>query len=185
MIGKFKVFENVFSKEECNQILNKCVNESVLKMAEVYDSKLMNNVIDVSKRKSKVAGIDLEELNDRIIKKLKEYFGIKGYNFKISNYQFTKYQNGDYFNWHTDSSDDVYNQRILTIVIQLNDEYEGGELELEIDGKVYSLKKGIGNLFAFSSLTKHRIKEIKNGVRYSIVNWLELETQKNYKKTLL
>ena len=117
MIGKFKVFENVFSKEECNQILNKCVNESVLKIAEVYDSKLMNNVIDVSKRKSKVAGIDLEELNDRIIKKLKEYFGIKGYNFKISNYQFTKYQNGDYFNWHTDSSDDVYNQRILTIVI--------------------------------------------------------------------
>lgn len=185
MISKFKVFENVFSKEECNQILNKCLNESILKIAEVYDNKSMNTVIDVSKRKCKVAEIDLGELNNIIIKNLKEYFDVKGYDFKISNYQFTKYQNGDYFNWHTDSSGGVYNERILTIVIQLNDEYEGGEFELEIDGKVYSLKKGIGNLFAFSSLTKHRIKEIKNGVRYSIVNWLELEIQKNYKKTLL
>lgn len=182
---KFKIFENIFSKSECDEILNKCLNESILKTAEVYDNNMMGNIIDVNIRKSKVYGIELKEINEKIISNIKEYFKIKGFEFKISKYQFTQYETGDYFQWHTDSSNTLYKKRFLTIIIQLNDEYEGGEFEIQIDEITHQLKSGIGNLFVFPSSVRHRIKKITKGNRYSIVNWLELEPQKDYKKTLL
>ena len=79
----------------------------------------------------------------------------------------------------------MYKERFLTIAIQLNNSFIGGEFDVQIGGDELEMKPGIGNLFIFPSSTKHRIREIKNGIRYSIVNWLELEPQKNYKKTLL
>jgi predicted 2-oxoglutarate/Fe(II)-dependent dioxygenase YbiX len=71
-------------------------------------------------------------------------------------------------------------------VIQLNDEYEGGELlykdfinnEIEFD-------KGIGNLFIFKSTIEHKVNPITFGTRYSLVSWIKLKEIEGYKKTLL
>lgn len=184
IFDKFKVYESFLSKKECSDILKKCLTELELNQAEVYDDKISNKVIN-DKRKSKVAFTKLNSIDEKIFNKLQENFNIKGFNLKLSNYQFTEYKKGDYFNWHTDSSETMLKERFLTIAIQLSDSYEGGEFDILVDNKEIEMQSGIGNLFVFLSSSRHRVREIKNGVRYSIVNWLELEPQKDYKKTLL
>ena len=44
---------------------------------------------------------------------------------------------------------------------------------------------GLGNLFIFPSNMLHRVKPIKDGIRYSLVSWLKLKEIKDYKKTIL
>lgn len=184
IFDKFKVFESFLTKKECDEILNKCLSELSLSVAEVYDDKVSNSVVN-NRRKSKVAFTQITEFDEKIYDKLQQFINVKGFNPKLSSYQFTEYKKGDYFSWHTDSSETMYRERFITIAIQLNDVFTGGEFDVRIDNEEIQMKSGIGNLFVFPSSTSHRIREIKSGVRYSIVNWLHLEPQKNYKKTLL
>lgn len=182
---KFKVFKSFLTKEDCNEIIEKCLSELHLTDGKVYNNIKTYINVDTNIRKSKVSKIELEKINKTVFDILNTYFKIKGCKFNVFKYQFSHYEVGDYFEWHTDSNDTMYNQRFLTIVIQLNDEYEGGEFEIQIDDKIFELESGIGNLFVFPSTTKHRIKQITKGNRYSIVNWIQLEQIKNYEKTLI
>ena len=76
--------------------------------------------------------------------------------------QFVKYTKGDHFNWHKD-----YHQE-HTIIIALNNDYTGGELEIKEHGS-YNLKTG--DCIMFPALIPHRIIPITSGIRYSIVIW--------------
>ena len=70
--------------------------------------------------------------------------------------------------------------------IQLNDEYEGGELQIkDKDNNEITLDKGLGNLFLFYSHIEHRVMPILDGTRYSLVNWFKLAPIENFKKTLI
>jgi Rps23 Pro-64 3,4-dihydroxylase Tpa1-like proline 4-hydroxylase len=96
-------------------------------------------------------------------------------------FQFTSYEVGEYYNWHTDSS----NGRYCSVVINLNDEYRGGDLELKIDDKIVKLDSGVGNAIIFLSNTEHRVVEVSNGTRYSLVNWLVLRENEDNKKSII
>ena len=82
--------------------------------------------------------------------------------FLASNIQFAKYTKGDHFDWHED-----YNQ-IKTIVILLNDDFEGGEFEVK-DTEPLNLKTG--DCVMIPSLVSHRVKPITSGIRYSLTMW--------------
>jgi PKHD-type hydroxylase len=120
-----------------------------------------------------------------ILSKVIEGLNVKGFEPTIETFQFTKYEVGDYFNWHTDSNDTIYKDRFYTIVVQLNNDYSGGDFELMINNLNTKMEFGTGNLFIFPSNTLHRVKPVENGVRYSLVSWLKLKEIKNYKKTIL
>ena len=47
------------------------------------------------------------------------------------------------------------------------------------------VEKGIGNTIVFLSDIEHRVIGVKNGNRYTLVNWVGLKKINNYKKTLL
>jgi predicted 2-oxoglutarate/Fe(II)-dependent dioxygenase YbiX len=87
---------------------------------------------------------------------------------------FLKYTSGGQYLYHTDDSNPT--PRSLSIIMNLNDDYEGGDVVFgdqrfkEI--KRISLKKG--SLLAFPSnfLYPHMIEPITKGTRYSIVAWL-------------
>ncbi len=82
--------------------------------------------------------------------------------FLANNIQFAKYTKGDHFDWHED-----YNQ-INTIVILLNDDFEGGEFEVK-DTEPLNLKTG--DCVMIPSLVSHRVKPITSGIRYSLTMW--------------
>jgi len=78
------------------------------------------------------------------------------------------------------------NKRYCSLVIQLNDGYEDGDLELKLsDGSIMKVEKGIGNTIVFLSNIEHRVTGVKSGVRYTLVNWVGIQEKNNYKKTLL
>jgi len=105
--------------------------------------------------------------------------------------QFTKYNKGQYYDWHSDGWVGTYNQpntrkhgkiRKLSVTLSLSDpkSYKGGELEfdfrnLDPDKKPNIQKcKGIlpkGSLVVFPGFVWHRVCPIKKGVRYSLVMW--------------
>jgi PKHD-type hydroxylase len=187
MIDNIDIFENFLSPEECDFILNNCKKELTLSDAEVYTGD--SNTIPTKKtRKSSVAWIsDLGFLNERLTNKLRETFNINGMEVTgLGDFQFTEYKEGEYFDWHVDSTDTIYRDRFTSIVIQLNNSYEGGVLEIKnLKGELVPIENKIGTLYIFNSRLTHRVTPIRAGIRYSLVNWISLVKTNSTKQNLL
>lgn len=179
-MNKIFTIKNFLSEEECKFILNKCLTELDLVVADVFGQT--KNL-----RKSKVAGIvNLDFLNQKLKDTLKINLPINGHTVtNLSKFQFTQYEIGGYYDWHVDSSTEIFPERFYSAVIQLNDSYDGGDFEIIENNNTIELERGIGNLFLFPSNKLHRIKPIINGVRYSLVNWVGLEKNQTQIKNLI
>ena len=130
--------------------------------------------------------INLTDLQKVIIFRLKEIFieENKKYKFDLDyssiNVQYTKYQEGGYYTWHTD--DDVndthklhQNVRKLSITAALNvGSYEGGDLQLVLNRQKNPQTMSIefGDVIVFPSFTLHQITPITKGIRHSLISWV-------------
>jgi len=106
--------------------------------------------------------------------------------------QFTKYNKGQYYDWHCDSWEEVYNKpdqpkihgkiRKLSVTLSLSDDkdYKGGELEFDFRNKDPDKKRHTmickeirskGSMVVFPSFLWHRVKPVTKGSRYSLVIW--------------
>jgi PKHD-type hydroxylase len=83
--------------------------------------------------------------------------------------QFTKYEKGQYYDWHCDSWDRPYPK-----------DYKGGELEFDFRNMDPDKKPNIrkcteilpkGSLVVFPGFVWHRVCPVKKGSRYSLVIW--------------
>ena len=94
---------------------------------------------------------------------------------KIDQIDLLKYKPGGKYEIHTDHF--TNSPRHLSIIINLNDEYEGGDLVFtdQKDNVIKRLKLGKGSILFFPSnfMYPHSIQPIKKGTRYSIVAWLK------------
>lgn len=184
-MDRLHTIKNFLTHNECSDILSKYKTELQLKPAEIANGKIDD------RRKSSVGFINgIENIDNRLRDTLKNLIQIKGFEVTgLGPYQFTEYKTGEYYDWHTDSSptDDLYKDRFCSIVIQLNDEYEGGYLQLkdESGDNTIQLDKGIGTMYIFYSNIRHRVIPVIYGTRYSLVNWVSLKKLENFKKTLL
>ena len=182
----YTTIPNFLSKKECEDLLQFSLTKE-LKPALVGGSEVVN----LKSRKSNVFfydySLDFPNLNEKLIEIFKKEVNVKGYEIDFTNnmFQFTEYTTDGYYNWHTDS-DAVMKERYCSMVIQVNDEYTGGELQIiDKDDNEITLEKGLGNLFIFYSHLTHRVKPIISGTRYSLVNWFKITPLKNFKKTLI
>ena len=183
---RYTTIKNFLSEEECNSILNFSLENLSISKAFVgkhnYDESIRNSEVGFYKYES-----EFPYLRDKILTEIHKNVEIKGYNIEFTEpFQFTKYGQNQFYNWHKDADSelDSYN-RYCSIVIQLNNEYEGGELELLEKNEIIQLEKNKGNLFIFLSSTTHRVKPVTEGTRYSLVNWFGIEKIDGYKKTLI
>ena len=111
--------------------------------------------------------------------------------------QYTKYEEGQFYNWHNDAgllsqykpvslgnradglANDFLNENVemvrkLSFAMQLSDpdDYEGGNVQLmDEQGKCYFAPRHRGCIVLFDSRTMHRVLPVKKGVRKSIVGW--------------
>jgi Rps23 Pro-64 3,4-dihydroxylase Tpa1-like proline 4-hydroxylase len=186
----YKSVSNLLTKEECDLILKFSLENLILNPATIvgYDSPNHDT------RKSNVVFYPYYKkfpfILEKISKLLDENITIKGFDldYKNSEFQFTEYKDGDFFAWHKDITGNEITQhkRYCSLVIQLNDEYDGGDLELKLsDDSIMKVEKGIGNIIVFLSDIKHRVTGVKSGNRYTLVNWVGIKEINNYKKTLL
>ena len=175
--------DSFLTSHQSNSILEYCKNTLILEEGKLSQD---NNT---SIRKSKVAFSKLtnfEFLIGSLIKELSRHYKFSGY--KIENdftFQFTEYQINEYYNWHTDSGNTSNAKRRISVVILLNDDYEGGDLVLKVNENEEIMNKKMGNLFLFDSNTLHKVTPVNFGTRYSLVTWVGLKEDKDYEKKLL
>ena len=94
---------------------------------------------------------------------------------KINQIDLLKYGPGGKYEVHTDHY--TTSIRHLSIIINLNDDYEGGDLvftdQKEQEVKRLKLSKGSIVFFPSNFIYPHGIQPITKGTRYSIVSWLQ------------
>ncbi|WP_417685365.1 2OG-Fe(II) oxygenase [Roseibium sp.] len=102
------------------------------------------------------------------------------FNFDITEFkeklQVAAYDESDegHYDWHSDIGDGpIARYRKLTIVTQLSDDedYEGGELELNVGSDVTIAPRERGSSTLFASFMLHRVVPVKKGKRYSLTSW--------------
>ena len=94
---------------------------------------------------------------------------------KINQIDLLKYGVGGKYEVHTDNF--TTTPRHLSIIINLNEDYEGGDLiftdQKEKETKRLKLEKGSIVFFPSNFMYPHSIQPITKGTRYSIVAWLQ------------
>ena len=173
-INLYAFWNNAFSKEECQTIINIAKNKGLIKgktkeESDVRDSKIswLYPVDDMDWVFRKVTDITLN-LNERFFK-----FDLFGLN---EGFQFTNYEapSGKYGK-HVDRGINMC-VRKLSISIQLTnpEEYEGGELKLYDgeDDKANIMNKEQGTLILFPSYVLHEVMPVTKGTRNSLVTWV-------------
>ena len=94
---------------------------------------------------------------------------------KINQIDLLKYNVGGKYEIHTDHFTTAL--RHLSIIMNLNDDYEGGDLIFtdQKEKEIKRLKLGKGSIVFFPSnfMYPHMIEPITKGTRYSIVAWLQ------------
>lgn len=112
------------------------------------------------------------------IERLYNYYKIKFPKMessKINQIDLLKYSVGGKYETHTDHF--TFTNRHLSIIMNLNDNYEGGDLiftdQKEKEIKRLKLSKGSIVFFPSNFMYPHGIQPITKGIRYSIVSWLQ------------
>lgn len=81
-----------------------------------------------------------------------------------------QYGVGDHFSWHRDDMLPATACRETAVVIGLNDDYEGGLLELPEAGLSLKVGKGMGVAFPASAL--HRVTPVTSGTREVLLTFV-------------
>ena len=174
-VEKFAFWKNLFSKEECQTIINIAKDKGLVEgtttsgsdIKDVRDSKISwlypsDNMIWVYRRVTDV----ITTLNERYFN-----FDLFGIN---EGFQFTNYEapSGKYGK-HVDRAINLP-VRKLSISIQLTnpEEYEGGELYLYENDKGTVMDKAQGTLILFPSYVLHEVMPVTKGERNSLVTWV-------------
>ena len=181
-----------FTKAIPLKTCKKIIKEGRQKVIE--QATVMREGVDKVRRDCKVSWI-----NDRWIYEIINPFihaanKKAGWNFQWDwneTSQFTIYEKGEYYGWHTDQGHENLKHvnkningkiRKLSLTLQLTDktEYEGGDFQLKwIDSKKGDLSriitvdgaKDIGTIIIFPSFIWHQVSPITKGKRESLVNW--------------
>ena len=110
-----------------------------------------------------------------LVQKYKNEFSFI-YDLEMDDMNLLMYKPGCYYHPHVDYS--AQTPRNLSIILNLNDAYEGGELIFFSPINQDVLEKitlGVGDVCIFPSnfLFPHAISKINKGIRYSVITWLK------------
>lgn len=176
---RWAFIDNVFTQEECEQIINLGKEKSLEKAA------ISNDMVDESVRKTNISWFKTEKEQlpeyDWIYRRCTDavnFINEKYFNYDltfIEELQFTAYnEKGYFYGKHIDAEYDGLGYRKLSFTIQLSEEkkYKGGSLCLYNSGEPDFAPKQIGTFVAFPSWLLHEVMPITEGERYSLVGWV-------------
>ena len=85
-------------------------------------------------------------------------------------YEILKYSKNNHLNWHTDDGSSERSR--VSMLYYLNDDYEGGELEFANFDVLYKPVAGDILIFPSSFIYKHRFRQVTEGTRYVIADFM-------------
>lgn len=182
-------FSNALDEKTCNKIID-IGNNAEWGGGEVETNSKFE--VDEAVRKSGVVFTNEQWLYDIIWPYMEKANFNSGWRYNIKyaeSMQITKYEKGEFYNFHRDGKSDHLssynrpdngflhgNNRKLSMTVLLNDDYEGGDFQFAQYSKekcnVISVEQNkIGSIIVFPSYMEHRIIPITKGLRYSLVVW--------------
>tara|TARA_R110002020_G_scaffold279862_3_gene495680 strand:+ start:605 stop:1192 length:588 start_codon:yes stop_codon:yes gene_type:complete len=179
-------FKQAVPIKTCKKIL-KAGRKKIIKQATTFQG------LDKAKRNCKIAWINDKWIYDIINPFIHTANKEAGWNFQWDwneSSQFTVYEKGHYYGWHTDQGHALKHPskningktRKLSLTLQLTDKtkYEGGDFQFKWiqDNKKDLLNvitiddaKDMGTVIIFPSFIHHQVLPITKGKRESLVNW--------------
>ena len=170
----------IFTPEQCKMIIEAGRAEP-RNDAQVGNSKgAKEGVIDTKTRTSHISWIPFKKMRDmyKDIEKIMKttngnHFGFDGMTI-TEMAQYTEYPEGGFYDWHVDNDVNMQHEPpvrkiSMTLLLSPESEFEGGDLELQAEGKVAKIKQGQAIFFA--SFIRHRVKPVTRGRRQSLVMW--------------
>jgi predicted 2-oxoglutarate/Fe(II)-dependent dioxygenase YbiX len=173
---EYRYIKNFLNPDLCEKIINKYNNDSLLKYASTSDVD-ENERLDYTFNKRKVnffndSGCDyLSEVTQKVSNYIEtEMKKVKLLEKKMV-YTFNKYIDGDFLNYHSDLGE-IKSGAIYTFVIELNEDYDGGEFMYKNRNDVEVVnEKSVGGLFIFDSHILHKVNPVISGTRFSLNCW--------------
>lgn len=175
-----KVYEikNFLSKEECENITKSILKTYPLDYCKTdyidkNNSEITDIISDFNKRKVVFFPAEfIPEITKKISNKINEIIQINNIKYdEIEIYTFNEYLEGDFLEWHNDMSEINHSNATITILLMLNDNFDGGDFLYELNGKIQTFEKKCGNLYIFDSYIFHKVNMVTKGVRYSLNGW--------------
>ena len=197
--NQFWYFKSVVPHRICDDIIKYAtsIKDQIAVTGNLGDPKALkpSQIKDLKKKRDS----NIVWLNSRwIYREIQPYVHLAnnsaGWNFQwdhSESCQFTKYNKGQYYDWHCDGWHGVYNRpntpshgkiRKLSVTLSLCDgkEYKGGDFEVDFRDTDPDKKRSTrvikeirpkGSIIVFPGDLWHRIKPVTKGVRYSLVVW--------------
>jgi len=175
-------FEGAFSKEQCKQLIDYGNDQVTVTAATNKDT--VNKL-----RKSEVAWL----YDPWVMQMLEPYVDTANreadWNFQwepAQAIQFTKYKKGDHYGWHRDTAIPWREDgkiRKLSITVNLNDDYEGGELWFPYLNIAFKPQKGDILMFPSTYIYAHASLKVTSGTKYSAVTMFDYNDN-NHKQPL-
>lgn len=174
--GPFVVWEGALSSEEADAITD-------------YGDRLIHQKAEIAAGREGIDDIRITQLAwiepdaamtpfygriAEIVRQLNQRF----YRFALTgleNFQYTVYHGsqGGHYDWHIDYGRQSARPRKISLSIQLSDpaDYEGCELQFQVDSKPVAAPRSRGTLIAFPAFFLHRVTPVLSGTRKSLVVW--------------
>jgi len=163
--------------DQSMNLVKRAINSTELSWEE---SSVHDGVSSRKPRQSEVAWIDDPYL-DNLLLKYAQYVNVGcGWNLKITDVepiQFGSYPVGGFYDWHVDQhSSPEKVVRKLSMSLFLNDDYTGGEFDIEIykpgsEPRFDTIKSKTGSAVFFQGDQWHRVRPVTSGLRKSLVAW--------------
>ena len=164
--------EAVFTAPECFRILGYVTETKAGGAAGKLDRAV---------RHSEIQALHPSEENRWLFEKLAAQ--INGVNqahfrFELAGFteplQLTCYETGHFYDWHLDIGNNRNSIRKLSFILQLADsgDYEGGDVEIQGGSQPVALPRSLGAMALFPSYVLHRVREVTQGRRTSLVGWI-------------
>lgn len=171
-VNFYAFWNNAFSKEECQTIINIAKDKGLVKGTTMGESDVRDSKISWLYPVDKMEFV-FRRVTDIVLNLNEKYFKFDLFGLN-EGFQFTNYEapSGKYGK-HIDRAINT-SVRKLSISIQLTnpEDYEGGELYLYDDDKGTVMDKAQGTLIMFPSYVLHEVMPVTKGERNSLVTWV-------------
>jgi len=167
------VIKNMISKEEREHIMKEA--SSKLETSTVAEER----IVDERVRKSETAWLELEDpVVNEVVRRCMKLVDRPMCN--CEKLQVLRYGPGGHYKPHQDTFDDMGdNKRMYTIILALNDDYEGGETEFPNLKERYKLEAGdalffhtLDNYELMTSKALHGGRPVKSGEKWICNLWV-------------
>lgn len=165
-----------FNRDSIATVQRAIANENL-----VWDKGKLHNQKTNTKRISDIAWVRDQNLLLMLLRMIKSVNRDAHWNLKITGVepvQFGSYGEGGFYDWHIDQHPKVINGvvRKISMTLFLNDDYEGGEFDLEIykpgdTQRFVTIKPKKYSAVFFLADQWHRVRPVTAGHRKSLVAW--------------